>query len=188
MTEPLLCVQLIVRNEETLLPFCLDSVKAIADEIVIVDTGSTDRTIEIAISYGAKVITADWQDDFSFARNAGLAHTQARWIFYIDADEVLSAGTENLRERLAATDAEALWVTIDNVLGRLPEERLQHQMVRLFRNHPSYRFRQRIHEQIIPSILEHSDRIELSDLKLTHLGYFAEIKNQLEKESGTSGF
>ena len=56
MTEPLLCVQLIVRNEETLLPFCLDSVKAIADEIVIVDTGSTDRTIEIAISYGAKVI------------------------------------------------------------------------------------------------------------------------------------
>jgi len=181
MTEPLLCVQLIVRNEETLLPFCLDSVKAIADEIVIVDTGSTDRTIEIAISYGAKVISAAWQDDFSFARNAGLAHTQARWIFYIDADEVLSAGTENLRERLAATDAEALWVTIDNVLGRLPEERLQHQMVRLFRNHPSYRFRQRIHEQIIPSILEHSDRIELSDLKLTHLGYFAEIKNQLEK-------
>lgn len=183
MTDALLSIQLIVRNEETLLPFCLDSVKTIADEIVVVDTGSTDRSVEIARSYGAKVIVSKWNDDFSYARNQGLAHTQAQWIFYIDADEVLTEGKESLRERLTATNAEAFWVNIENVLGRLPEERLQHRMIRLFRNNPSYRFRERIHEQIIPSILERCtpDRLELSHLKLTHLGYFAEIKNQSEK-------
>lgn len=185
MADALLSIQLIVRNEETLLPFCLDSVKSIADEIVVVDTGSTDRSVEIARSYGAKVILSTWNDDFSYARNLGLAHTQAQWIFYIDADEVLTEGKELLRERLAATNAEAFWVTVENVLGRLPEERLQHRMIRLFRNNPFYRFRQRIHEQIIPSILERCtpERLEVSDLKLTHLGYFAEVKNQSEKRA-----
>ncbi|TYP76341.1 glycosyltransferase family 2 protein [Paenibacillus methanolicus] len=185
MTEPLLSVQLIVRNEELLLPFCLASIKGIADEIVVVDTGSTDRTVELALSYGARVYAANWTDDFAYARNIGLDRTEAKWILCLDADEVLAAGADSLRGTLQTTSAEAFWVTIDNVLGRLPEERLQHRMVRLFRNRPERRFRQRLHEQILPAILERSgqDTIAPSNLKLTHLGYFHEIKDQTDKQA-----
>ncbi|MFC4100283.1 glycosyltransferase [Paenibacillus xanthanilyticus] len=185
MTEPLLSVQLIVRNEELLLPFCLESVKGIADEIVVVDTGSTDRTVEIALSYGARVYAVPWSDDFAYARNVGLERTEAAWILCLDADEVLAAGADRLRDTLRNASAEAFWVTIDNVLGRLPEARLQHRIVRLFRNRPEYRFRQRLHEQILPAILERTepDTVAPSSLRLTHLGYFHEIKDPSVKQA-----
>jgi tetratricopeptide (TPR) repeat protein len=80
---------IMVKNEEEMLPGCLDSLRDWVDEIVIVDTGSTDRTVEIAHQYGAKVFHHPWQNSFSESRNHTLEHATSDWVFIIDADERL---------------------------------------------------------------------------------------------------
>ena len=80
---------MIVRNEEHNLPRCLESVCGLFDEIVIVDTGSTDRTAEIAGSFGARVFDFAWVDDFAAARNAALARATGDYAFWLDADDVV---------------------------------------------------------------------------------------------------
>ena len=80
---------MIVRDEENNLPHCLESVRGVFDEIVVVDTGSTDRTIEIARSFGAKVFEFAWVDDFAAARNEALAHATGDYAFWLDADDVV---------------------------------------------------------------------------------------------------
>src|SRR5208282_5293625 len=80
---------MIVRNEEANLPHCLGSVKGLFDEIVVVDTGSGDRTREIAREFGARVFDFVWVDDFAAARNAALAHATGDYAFWLDADDVI---------------------------------------------------------------------------------------------------
>lgn len=80
---------MIVKNEERLLSRCLASVRALVDEIVVVDTGSSDRTVEIAESFGAQVYHTAWENDFSKARNLSLKHATKDWILVLDADEEL---------------------------------------------------------------------------------------------------
>lgn len=82
-----LCI--IVKNEEIALPQCLNSVKDVVEEIVLVDTGSSDRTVEIARQFGAKVHHFAWCNDFSAARNEALKYVKTDWILVLDADEVL---------------------------------------------------------------------------------------------------
>ena len=79
----------IAKNEEAALPKCLSSVKGVVDEIVLLDTGSSDRTVEIALDIGAKVYNFDWCNDFSAARNEALKYVQGDWVLVLDADEVL---------------------------------------------------------------------------------------------------
>jgi len=95
---------MMVRNEEANLPRCLESIRGIVDEIVIVDTGSTDNTIDIARSYGAKVYEHPWQDDFSLHRNQSLDYATGDWVLIIDADEefVMSAPIEKLKDALVS--------------------------------------------------------------------------------------
>jgi len=81
---------MIMKNEERLLSRCLESVRGLADEIIIVDTGSVDRSVEIAKSYGARVLRDPWQDDFARPRNIGLSLAKMDWIFVIDPDEVIA--------------------------------------------------------------------------------------------------
>jgi glycosyltransferase involved in cell wall biosynthesis len=93
-----LSVVMIAKNEEAMLPACLNSVKG-ADEIVVLDTGSTDRTVEIALAAGAVIGEYKWNDDFSAARNAALDISSGDWILSIDADETLNEnGIEIIRE------------------------------------------------------------------------------------------
>ena len=80
---------MIVKDEEEMLPGCLEAVAGAVDEMIIVDTGSTDRTVEIAESFGAKVIHFPWNGSFSDARNVGLEHATGDWVVYLDADEHL---------------------------------------------------------------------------------------------------
>ncbi|MFH1624068.1 MAG: glycosyltransferase family 2 protein, partial [Pseudomonadota bacterium] len=81
---------MIVRDEEDCLPHCLNSVRSIVDEIIIVDTGSTDKTIQIAKDFGAKVIQHPWKNDFAEARNVSLQHAACDWILVLDADEIIA--------------------------------------------------------------------------------------------------
>ena len=81
---------MIVKDEENYLEQCLSSAKGLADEIIIVDTGSKDKTKEIAKKFNAKVFDFKWNDDFSAARNESLKHATKDWILVLDADESLS--------------------------------------------------------------------------------------------------
>ncbi|MHA2010088.1 MAG: glycosyltransferase family 2 protein, partial [Promethearchaeota archaeon] len=89
--DPKVGVSMIVKNEGKVLRRCLESVKDHVDEIVIVDTGSTDDTIAIAKEFGAKVFEHPWEDSFSVARNQAIAHTNCQWLLQIDGDEELQA-------------------------------------------------------------------------------------------------
>ena len=98
MTDSIsLCM--IMKNEEKRIGRCLDSVLGLVHEIIIVDTGSTDRSKQIAESYGAKVIDSQWCDDFAFSRNVGLKAATKNWILILDPDELISkADLDNIRE------------------------------------------------------------------------------------------
>jgi tetratricopeptide (TPR) repeat protein len=152
LRDPLVSLCMIVRDEEGVLERCLRSVAEYVDEIVVVDTGSTDRTPEVARSFRAQVIRRDWSDDFSEARNASLAAASGRFVLVLDADEWLESGPEPgaFRERLRKTDREAFTVEIADRRDRGTLHR--YPLVRLFRNRPGHRYAGAFHEQITPSI------------------------------------
>jgi glycosyltransferase involved in cell wall biosynthesis len=90
---------MIVKNEQENISACLESVRDLFDEIVVVDTGSTDRTKEIAREFGAKVFDFEWVDDFAAARNEALARATGDYAFWLDADDVVDP---DQREKLQA--------------------------------------------------------------------------------------
>src|SRR5579862_9633682 len=97
--SPLISACIIAKNEEKNLGRCLTSLHASVDEIIVVDTGSTDRTVEIARAHGARVFNFPWCDHFSAARNESLSHAGGRWIIWIDADdELIEAAPRALRK------------------------------------------------------------------------------------------
>ncbi len=116
MAKLTLGAALIVKDEEENLPDCLESLKGVVDEIVVYDTGSTDRTVEIARSYGARVQLGHWDGDFSRARNEALAMSRTTWVLSIDADERVVAPRRGVLRTLLtnAYDCDVLIVRIDN--------------------------------------------------------------------------
>ncbi len=168
-----LTAALIARDEEDNIAACLNSLKGLVDEVVLVDTGSTDQTSQIAAQAGAKVISTDWRNDFSDARNLGLAHATGEWILYIDADERVSA-TANLGPVLRDPNAVAARVQF-RASSRLTPYR-EH---RLFRNRCDIRFRIVIHETIMPDVraltANGSYTIVDAPLVFDHLGYEGDL-------------
>ena len=112
---------MIVRNEDMNLSSCLESVRGVFDEIVVVDTGSTDRTREIACAFGAQVFEFAWVDDFAAARNVALSHATGDYAFWVDADDVLDPPE---REKLRALMRRQEWQREE--ARRDLEERAQH--------------------------------------------------------------
>jgi tetratricopeptide (TPR) repeat protein len=175
---------MIVRDEEEMLPRSLAAARDAVDEIVVVDTGSVDRTIEIARSFGAKVIEREWTGSFADARNASFDAATGDWILYLDADEVLVAGdAERLRELLGRTWREAFYLVETNFTGELGDgTAVTHNAMRVFRNRPEYRFEGRIHEQIahrLPS--GQPERVEQSDVRVEHYGYLGVVRDAKDK-------
>lgn len=170
MEAPLVSATLIVRNEERFLGGCLDSLQAFADEIILVDTGSTDATRSIAESHGITLHSFPWSDDFSAARNHALDLARGQWIFYIDADERISGGASAVRRSLLDPSYLAAQVSLTPRVGATP-----YWIMRLWRNHPSIRFRGIIHENIWPALTEyqaaHGGTICNGLLEMEHFGY-----------------
>lgn len=165
---------LIVKNEEQFLANCLASIRDVVDEIVVVDTGSTDRTCDVASTYGATIVDLPWINDFSAARNASLEAATGDWILLIDADETLApeSGAE-LRKAVdsgtfAGFNAEIVNFTADDNDRQV----YVHQAVRLFKKISSEMFSGRIHEQVTPALeqagLSWSD---LPGFQILHHGY-----------------
>lgn len=146
------------------------------DEIVVVDTGSTDATHEIAARFGAKVCHFEWCADFSAARNVGLDAASCDWILSIDADEYLDVGAPaHIRAGISRTDAEGILVTVRNLLAA--DDLLQSaesQIVRLFRRRDDVRFGGIIHEEVTTAITRRGGRIVSAPIVIVHDGYSRE--------------
>lgn len=166
---------MIVKDEEVYLPQCLASVKDIVDEMVVMDTGSSDKTVEIAEQFGAKVPRFSWNNNFSDARNEALKYVQGEWILVLDADESLTPEAVPHIQK-AITDPNILVVNlIRQEVGALQSP---YSLVsRLFRNHPEIKFSRPYHTLIddsVTPILKKEPHWKIVDLPLVamlHYGY-----------------
>ena len=175
---------MIVKDEEEMLPRCLAAVAPAVDEIVIVDTGSNDRTIEIAHSHGARVIEKEWTGSFSDARNVSFEAATGDWIIYLDADEVLVADdVKRLKALTGRTWREAFYLVETSYTGELGDgAAITNNALRVFRNRPQYRFEGRLHEQIAHNLpLYATGRIEQSSVRIEHYGYLGAVRDAKEK-------
>lgn len=168
-----LSVCLITKNEEKNILRCLNSIEKIADEIIIVDTGSTDNTINIAESFQkAKIYNYEWDNDFASARNCSLSHVTKKWIFFIDADEELVGDDIPLLKKLIKKEKkEAISFRLINILDGV--ECSNTYTVRFFKKRKEYKFEGKLHEQITPSIYKRNgpDCIRETNIRLYHYGY-----------------
>ena len=187
MPAPTISLCMIAKNEEKWLEQCLNSVKDIVDEIIIVDTGSTDKTKEIAKKFNAKIFDFKWIDDFSAARNESIKHAAKDWILVMDADEVIE---KNDLEKIknAVNDADFTGFSLEQrsymnnyfegaeknysalELVKSYPFYIPHFLVRLFKNNLGLRFRHRIHELVEDSIKEKGLKCKKTDIILHHFG------------------
>jgi tetratricopeptide (TPR) repeat protein len=169
LKTPLISACLIVKNEEDFLPGCLASIKDVADEIILVDTGSKDRTLEIAAEYGCRIIHFPWTGDFSAARNESLKHATGDWILIIDADEELP-GDEiaAIREAVDNPANNILSLSVYNQSHETGRVSSFLPSIRLFRRRQGLSYRGIVHNRLIlpPDMV-----VTRCDIKLYHYGY-----------------
>jgi glycosyltransferase involved in cell wall biosynthesis len=167
---------MIVRDEQDHLSHCLESVRGLFDEIVVVDTGSRDRTIEIARSFGASVSEFVWVDDFAAARNASLARAMGDYAFWLDADDVVQPRERQkikaLLDNLRVGDEAAYVVrcACDPAPDRTGGETVVDH-VRLFPLRDDVRWSYRVHEQILPALRRAKVPVRWTDIRVRHTGY-----------------
>ena len=172
MQTPLVSLCMIVKNEFENLPGCLESVRGLVDEIIIVDTGSTDDTVRIAESFGAKVFRMAWPNSFAAARNRSLEYARGNWIFYLDADERLEANgrVDCIRQMASDPVIDAYSVPIRN--HKYDTECVDIGLnIRLFRNLPDVRFENEVHERVEPALARIGARIAVAQFSIDHFGY-----------------
>jgi len=189
---------MITKNEEPTLKDCLESVKGIASEIIIVDTGSTDKTKSIASQYTKQIIEAAWQDSFSHVRNLALQHATKDWILVMDADERMDEQGSNMLIHLAKkgkADAYAfeqrtyLKQQHANCVANKQQHAAEYpfyvsrHLVRLFRNKKGIEFRHRVHEIVEDSIREKKLAMEKVPIVIHHFGSVLGNKSAVEKRT-----
>lgn len=182
---------MIVKNEENTLSRCLESVKDIVDEIILVDTGSTDSTVEIAKSYGAKVFFYKWDNSFANARNYSLSKASKDWILIMDADDELVKEDKDKVAFLINNEENKLNAYLGETLsysGELKSYNIYSNLnIRFIRNGKGYKFIGDIHEQIKPGSEDEKKQVFLGlvDIRFYHYGYLNEtiIKKDKRKRN-----
>jgi tetratricopeptide (TPR) repeat protein len=163
---------MIVKDEAENIRRCLESVRSIVNEMIVVDTGSSDGTAAIAAQTGAKVYRYSWNDDFSAARNYSLKQACGDWILCLDADEELLACKQDLDPILTDSSVEGYFLKILNYLGDENDEICPDLVFRLFRNRNEYRFHGVIHEQILDTIRPNRNCFRIvENIIINHYGY-----------------
>lgn len=169
--QPDLSICMIVKNEEQHLQWCLESIKHIADEIIIVDTGSDDNTVSVAQSFGAHVIYSQWNNDFSSARNISLHHASGVWILWLDADDHIPSESvpliNTLKKSKPGRQVYAMVVRNQKPNGTGTE----FAQARMFPNHSNIFFERPIHEQIMPSAFKQGFELVKTSVVIEHYGY-----------------
>ncbi len=176
---------MIVRNEEKNLARCLDSVMGLVDEIIIVDTGSTDATKAIAGAYTDRIYDLIWQEDFSKARNYAASLARGQWILTMDADEELEGKDKDLLLQLVEKDeAEAYFFpTISFIGDTLGLEKVINMSLRLYKNKREYQYTGRIHEQLAINIIKAKPEAIMAsrNVRIYHYGYTLKAFKAKEK-------
>ena len=166
----------IVKNEAHNIAKSIESYKDAVDEIIIVDTGSTDNTIEICESYGAKVFHFNWINDFSAAKNYALEQAKGDWIVFLDADEFFvpdmktAKVREMLEELLPRTEVDSVRATLCNYDENRDFISSRILAMRIFRNSPSIRYVGKIHEYVDKKEAQLT-YLEYEGVKIYHTGY-----------------
>ncbi|HIK26538.1 MAG: tetratricopeptide repeat protein [Oscillatoriaceae bacterium SKYG93] len=171
---------MLVKNEEATLPACLGSVKDVVDEIVVLDTGSSERTSDIAKDFGARVYTCEWSNDFAVARNQSLKYATGDWILVLDADEVLVPEVIPQIKEAIQNDR---FILINLIRHEVGAAQSPYSLVsRLFRNHPDIYFSHPYHASVDDSIIkileQEKDRwlvVTLSAVAIKHYGYESKV-------------
>jgi glycosyltransferase involved in cell wall biosynthesis len=196
--RPYLSLCMIIRDEAARLAACLQAVKPLADEIVIVDTGSADRSMDIARAFGARVGTFTWSKDFSAARNIALQMAQGRWILVLDADEAIAAQDfQKLRRLMGEGDNGRTAFSIEtrnyshaaNLVGWHANNGHYRTLeagtgwfgsskVRLFPRRDDIRFHFPVHEKVEPALKKAGIKILSCDVPVHHYGHLDEKLNR----------
>lgn len=184
--KPRLSVCMITKNEEKFLDQCLKSIKNVADEIIIIDTGSNDKTVQIAQEHGAQIGFFEWCDDFAAARNISIAPASGDWILILDADEELCLDSvDKIPYLLSQKDVSLYRVAIQN---QDTGPRSKTYVPRLFRNIAGLQFIGRVHESILTTLelISHDWGLvqPIGDMLLIHHGYTDSIvqsRNKVER-------
>lgn len=184
-TTPLLSLCTIVRNERDLLERCLASVRDLVDEAVVVDTGSTDGTQDIARAHGAHLIQTAWENDFALARNRSLEAARGRWILVLDADEYLLAPEKAALRALLRQHTPADGATPRRAFGLIQKSTADGgrtgmlvNIIRLFPNRPDVRYAWPVHEQVALTLERARIPVENTGIVILHTGYSDPARNR----------
>ncbi len=184
VTDIALSVCYIVKNEQENIEHSIQSIIGAADEVVVVDTGSDDRTPEIAERAGAKVVRSSWCDDFSYSRNISIDNASGRWILWLDGDDYVPSASAGKIQELKKEKPECVFGMV--VKNERPNgtgtEFIQ---ARMFPNRPDIRFQRRIHEQVLPSAVRAGMKMVETDAVIEHHGYIdpETMKRKAERNS-----
>jgi len=167
---------MIVKDEEKNIGPCLEGVRDIADEVIIVDTGSKDATPQLALEYGAKVFSFPWSNNFSTARNESIRHATGDYILWLDADDRIKPEEKTkllqLTKMLPPEGNKAYMLRLVNIRGNVVLD--ESWQLRIFPNRKGIIFQNRIHETVFPSL----DRLGIehikADIQILHTGYSSE--------------
>ncbi len=176
---------MIVKNEEKNLPACLESVKEAVDEIIVVDTGSTDNTVEVAKRFGAKVYYFQWCDHFAKARNESLKHATCDYILWLDADDRMKKEDVKklieLKKFLNPQDKYAFYFQLVNEYKDGRQDRCF--QIRMFPNSDQIRFKGRIHETVMADLkrLKIESKFLEPVIRIFHMGYREKNRSKLER-------
>ena len=162
---------MIVKNEREHLGRCLSSVKEIVDEMIVVDTGSTDGTQEIAREHGATLIQSTWENDFARARNRSLAEARGDWILVLDADEFIPPGEETALRALLTRETPAAFNLVVQCSSDGGLTGMLVHIVRLFPNRPDVRYEWPVHEQVMTSLARARVPVVNATVRVVHTGY-----------------
>lgn len=174
---------MIVKDEEKYIEQCLSSVASIVNEIIIVDTGSTDKTLELASRFNPKVFKYTWNSNFGEARNYSLEKATGDWILVLDADEAIySEDLKKLTDIVQTTKANEIALKFHNFTSEISEEIFNtHIGVRLFKNH-CFRYEGAIHEQLVPCNEIISRNPYITDIRIRHYGYLRSNSGQKKRD------
>ena len=182
--RPGISLCMIVKNEEDNLGRCLESAAPAFDQIVVVDTGSSDSTREIAAAHGAEIHHFEWCDDFAAARNRSLSFAECEWVMWLDADDAFPAeSVARLRELVDSGRAPAgLQITL--LMAQSGAFRQRVRQLRIFPNRPGIHFEGVIHEQVVRSLEAAAIGVEqAAAIVVEHLGYSdaGEVRRKSER-------